>query len=249
MKCRFFLLDINENRSAAKPTVRLWGLNDRGERVLILATQILPYFYYMPDEKDDPDSVRERLLKPGTKFTKILRIEIEKKKKLLGLPCNVLRITCSDSEVLTAYARDIRKDLGKGTTYEEDLRLSVRYVTDAELTLCGWQEFEPSAEVITEGQVDDSFFIIISGVVEVRKGDHVVGLLGAGDCFGEMGYLSKTERSATIVVQETVRLMKINSTLIDQVSVECQLHFSRVFLRTLVKRLASTTALLATQSS
>jgi len=142
MKCRFFLLDINEDRSAAKPTVRLWGLNDRGERVLILATQILPYFYYMPDEKDDPDSVRERLLKPGTKFTKILRIEIEKKKKLLGLPCNVLRITCSDSEVLTAYARDILKDLGKGTTYEEDLRLSVRYVTDTELTLCGWQEFE-----------------------------------------------------------------------------------------------------------
>jgi serine/threonine protein kinase len=114
---------------------------------------------------------------------------------------------------------------------------------------CGWQEFEPGAEIITEGEVDDSFFIIISGVVEVRKGSHVVGLLGAGDCFGEMGYLSKTERSATIVVQESVRLMKINSTLIDQVSVECQLHFSRVFLRTLVKRLAATTAMLAVQNN
>ncbi len=124
---------------------------------------------------------------------------------------------------------------------------------DAELweivRACGWQEFEPTAEIITEGEVDDSFFIIISGVVEVRKGEHVVALLGAGDCFGEMGYLSKTERSATIVAQEAVRLMKINSTLIDQVSMECQLHFSHVFLRTLVKRLASTTAMLAVHSN
>ena len=124
---------------------------------------------------------------------------------------------------------------------------------DAELweivRACGWQEFEPTAEIITEGEVDDSFFIIISGVVEVRKGEHVVGLLGAGDCFGEMGYLSKAERSATIVAQEAVRLMKINSTLIDQVSMECQLHFSRVFLRTLVKRLATTTAMLAVHSN
>jgi serine/threonine protein kinase len=114
---------------------------------------------------------------------------------------------------------------------------------------CGWQDFEPGAEIITEGEVDDSFFIIISGSVEVRKGGQTVGLLGAGDCFGEMGYLSKTERSATIVAQEAVRLMKINSTLIDQVSVDCQLHFSRVFLRTLVKRLAATTAMLVAGNS
>lgn len=113
---------------------------------------------------------------------------------------------------------------------------------------CGWQDFEPGARIITEGEVDDSFFIIVSGVVEVRKGEHVVGLLGPGDCFGEMGYLSKIERTASIVAQEAVRLMKINATLIDQVSVDCQLHFSRVFLRTLVKRLAATTAMLAVQN-
>jgi hypothetical protein len=34
--------------------------------------------------------------------------------------------------------------------------------------------------------------------------------------------------------------MKINATLIDQVSTECQLRFSKVFLKTLVRRLANT---------
>lgn len=110
---------------------------------------------------------------------------------------------------------------------------------------CSWQEFEPGIEIIVEGDIDDSFFIISSGSVEVFKSNQVIGLLQKGDCFGEMGYLAKTERSATIIAQNYVQLMKINSTLIDQISVECQLHFSRVFLKTLVQRLSDTTAMYA----
>ncbi|MDX1518662.1 MAG: serine/threonine-protein kinase [Gammaproteobacteria bacterium] len=113
---------------------------------------------------------------------------------------------------------------------------------------CIWQEFEPGSEIIVEGDIDDSFYIISSGSVEVLKGDNVVGSLHKGDCFGEMAYLSKSERTATIQARDYVSLMKINATLIDQVSVDCQLHFSKVFMRTLVKRLSMTTAMLAEQS-
>ncbi|MBI2992741.1 MAG: protein kinase [Gammaproteobacteria bacterium] len=114
---------------------------------------------------------------------------------------------------------------------------------------CTWQKFNPGAGIITEGDIDDSFFIIVSGRVEVRKGSRAIGQLVAGDCFGEMGYLSKAERTATIVATEPVDLMKLNSTLIEQVSVDCQLRFSRVFLRTLVKRLSSTTVMAAAPSN
>jgi eukaryotic-like serine/threonine-protein kinase len=121
--------------------------------------------------------------------------------------------------------------------------------SDAELweivRACSWQEYAPGKKIITEGDVDDSFFIIISGVVEVQKGDVRVRLLKEGDCFGEMGYLTKTERTATILAKDDVTLMKLNATLIEQVSTECQLHFTRVFLRTLVKRLSETTSRLA----
>lgn len=114
---------------------------------------------------------------------------------------------------------------------------------------CSWQEFEAGTEIIVEGDIDDSFFIISSGSVEVYKSNKVIGLLQKGDCFGEMGYLAKSERSATIIAQNYVQLMKINSTLIDQISVEAQLHFSRVFLKTLVKRLSDTTAMYASLSN
>ena len=106
---------------------------------------------------------------------------------------------------------------------------------------CIWQEFQGGEEIIVEGEIDDSFYIITYGSVEIVKEGHPIGELGEGACFGEMGYLTKAERTATIVAKGQVQLMKINATLIEEISVECQLQFSRVFLRTLVKRLAETT--------
>ena len=110
---------------------------------------------------------------------------------------------------------------------------------------CIWQTYEAGNQIIVEGDIDDSFYIIISGEVDVYKDGAIIGHLKSGDCFGEMAYLSKAERTATILAKNNVSLMKVNATLIEQVSVECQLHFSKVFMRTLVKRLSDTTAMYA----
>lgn len=108
---------------------------------------------------------------------------------------------------------------------------------------CIWQEFNAGAQIIVEGDIDDSFYIITSGDVDVYKDGALIGNLQTGDCFGEMSYLSKAKRTATILAKNRVDLMKVNATLIEQASVECQLHFSRVFMQTLVKRLSDTTAM------
>jgi eukaryotic-like serine/threonine-protein kinase len=112
---------------------------------------------------------------------------------------------------------------------------------------CIWQTFDAGSQIIVEGEIDDSFFIITSGDVDVYKDGALIGNLQAGDCFGEMSYLSKAQRTATIIAKTRVELMKVNATLIEQVSVECQLHFSRVFMKTLVKRLSDTTAMYVSQ--
>ncbi len=108
---------------------------------------------------------------------------------------------------------------------------------------CIWQEFQSGDEIIVQGDIDDSFFIIIAGNVEVFKDETLIGHLKEGDCFGEMSYLSKARRTATIKARDDVKLMKINATLIEQASVECQLRFNRVFMQTLVRRLSLTTAM------
>ena len=107
---------------------------------------------------------------------------------------------------------------------------------------CVWQDYEDGQEVVVQGDVDEAFFVIVSGSVDVYRGTNLIGEIKAGDCFGEMGHLSDTERTATIQAKDLVRLLKINSTVIDQLSIACQLHFNKVFLRTLVKRLSLTTA-------
>jgi eukaryotic-like serine/threonine-protein kinase len=106
-----------------------------------------------------------------------------------------------------------------------------------------WQDAAPGEIVIREGDIDDAFFIIIDGVVNVTKQDRLLSRLRNGDCFGEMGYLNKTRRTATVTADGPLSLMKVNATLIEQVTMECQLRFSRVFLRVLSERLAKTTEL------
>lgn len=101
-----------------------------------------------------------------------------------------------------------------------------------------WQECDSDAVIVQEGDIDDSFFIITTGSVGVSKEGKLLGVLNKGDCFGEMGYLNKIRRTATVVANEPVSMMKVNATLIEQVTSDCQLRFYRVFLRVLIDRLS-----------
>ena len=103
-----------------------------------------------------------------------------------------------------------------------------------------WKEFPQNEQIITEGEIDDSFYIIISGKVIVKKGGKDLVVLGSGDCFGEMGYISKEKRTASIFSLVDVTLLQVNSTLIEQASQGCQLCFNKVFLKTLIERLSRT---------
>lgn len=156
MKCRFFLLDLNEDRAESQPTIRLWGIGDNGKRVLIQSSQIKPYFYYLPEENESSNSIRERLMKGRADFPKITAIDVETR-KLLRRARDALKITCSDSQAPAAYARKIRKLLGRGQIFEEDLRLTVRYVTDADVTPSAWHECDVERVETQQVTVDLSF--------------------------------------------------------------------------------------------
>ena len=104
-----------------------------------------------------------------------------------------------------------------------------------------WMEVDVETSVVVEGEVDESFFIIVSGDVNVSKLGQSIGQLHSGECFGEMGYLSRIKRTATVKADGPVSLIKINATLIEQVSADCQLRFYKVFMKVLIERLSRTT--------
>ncbi|MBT6275138.1 MAG: protein kinase [Chromatiales bacterium] len=109
---------------------------------------------------------------------------------------------------------------------------------------CEWQTYTPDSTVIKEGDSDHSFFVVLSGVVCIEKNDRAVDTLQEGDCFGEMGYLSDAQRTATVRALTDVSLMRVNASTLNRAAEDTQLRFLKAFVKTLIRRLSDTTAAL-----
>ena len=110
---------------------------------------------------------------------------------------------------------------------------------------CDWQKYDANTAIIKEGEEDHSFYIILSGVVTIHKNDQKIDSLQEGDCFGEMGYLAKAKRSTSVIAQTDVSLIQVNASTLDRAAEETQLRFLKVFVKTLIGRLADTTSILS----
>jgi serine/threonine protein kinase len=100
-----------------------------------------------------------------------------------------------------------------------------------------WREYQAADEIIREGEMDDRFYIIVSGEVTMQSGRRDIGVLGVGNCFGEASYVRGARRTATIAANTPVTLICVSSTLLEQASSACQLRFNKVFMRSLIERL------------
>jgi serine/threonine protein kinase len=104
-----------------------------------------------------------------------------------------------------------------------------------------WHEYKDDDDIVREGEIDDRFYIIVTGKVFVQANGQNIGALGNGDCFGETSYVRGAKRQASIKADGPVTILRVSSTLMEQVSSSCQLRFNKVFLRALIKRLQGAT--------
>ncbi|MBI2994347.1 MAG: protein kinase [Gammaproteobacteria bacterium] len=107
-----------------------------------------------------------------------------------------------------------------------------------------WNSYPPGKVIIKEGEMDDSFYILLAGIVDINKHGQHIDTLQEGDCFGEMGFLSRTERTATVTAKTDVSLIRVNASTLDRAEEGTQLRFLKVFVNTVVERLKQTTAIL-----
>lgn len=110
---------------------------------------------------------------------------------------------------------------------------------------CTWQTYAAADSIIQQGDMDHSFYIILSGVVIIERDGSVVNILHEGDCFGEMGYLARARRVASAIARTDVSVMKVNDSTIDRAAEATQLRFHRAFVRTLIERLTDATAIVS----
>ena len=65
--------------------------------------------------------------------------------------------------------------------------------------------------LVREGDFSYELMAIEEGTAEVRKGPDTVATLGAGDFFGEIGWLKNELRNATIVATSPMRLISLST--------------------------------------
>ena len=73
----------------------------------------------------------------------------------------------------------------------------------------GFEEYEPGAIIIQQGERADYVFNMTAGVAEVLVDDVTVGRIGDGEIFGAMAALTHADRSATVRARTACSVVKV----------------------------------------
>jgi serine/threonine protein kinase len=105
-----------------------------------------------------------------------------------------------------------------------------------------WQKQPAKTVLMREDDMGNAFYILIEGSVSVTRSNRLLDVLSSGDCVGEMAYMSRIEvpRSATVIANTEITVMKMLPSQLEQLSDHCQLHFNQAFLQMLAGRLRMT---------
>ncbi|OYT45824.1 hypothetical protein B6U84_01595, partial [Candidatus Bathyarchaeota archaeon ex4484_40] len=135
MKERFWLLDLNYEVKEGEPEIWLWGVNEEGSRILVIDRGFQPYFYLLLQEGVDPKTVLEGVEALRSRLHPSTRMEVVER-KLFGKPVKAIKIYCQDPDSIPQYANLLSKVEGVKCPLEDDIRYSMRYLIDNDVTPC-----------------------------------------------------------------------------------------------------------------
>lgn len=154
MKIKFWLLDVNYEVKEHTPEIWLWGVDDFGNRALVIDRNFLAYFYAVVEDKADTTKVVEEIEAERTQYPSVTKLEFVER-RFFGKPVKAVKVYCRHPNFVSKYARAFRQFEGVKGCLEDDIRYSMRYLIDNNVVPCGWHEIEVTEEANTSGvQVD-----------------------------------------------------------------------------------------------
>lgn len=126
-----------------------------------------------------------------------------------------------------------------------------RQFSDADLWqalhVAAWHKVAPQTTILREGESGTSFFVLTAGEVKVTKDGKLLNVLRAGECFGEMAWLSRRQapRNATVVSLGEASAIEIKPETLEAAPESCRRQFTDAFLELLVERLDGADARIA----
>jgi eukaryotic-like serine/threonine-protein kinase len=102
-----------------------------------------------------------------------------------------------------------------------------------------WERVPAGSALVREGEPGDFFCVLVEGEMRVTKNKKLLTVLGPGECFGEMAYLSASghERGATVSAARASRIVRVRIADLEQATIACRSKFDRAFIGILVERL------------
>jgi serine/threonine protein kinase len=102
------------------------------------------------------------------------------------------------------------------------------------------QTFDANELIVTEGEIADSFYTIISGGAEVVKNSEVVAHMNPGDSFGELGHVTdNSRRTASVRTTDVTKVLNVGMDTLENLSCENQAMLYKGFLKTTMERLTT----------
>ena len=101
-----------------------------------------------------------------------------------------------------------------------------------------FRDIEEDCLLMQEGELDDSFGILVEGSVEVSMGGKRIAVIEAGEPIGETSFMleGNTPRTATITTLTPIRYLEVSAAALALGSEECQENFRKGLIKALVGR-------------
>ena len=74
--------------------------------------------------------------------------------------------------------------------------------------------------LVHEGDYSYDLIVIETGTADVMRGGEVIGTLGSGDVFGEIGMLSGGKRTADVIATSSMKLITLSKWDLKRISAE-----------------------------
>lgn len=132
----FWILDVNYEVVDGVPEVRMWGVSEGGERVLVIDRSFRPYFYVLPASGAVDNSLVE-LLRTSLAGVRVLSLE-KVPRRYFGAPVEVVRIILADPRDVPKARELAAKVRGVREVLEADIRFYMRYMLDNDVRPSAW---------------------------------------------------------------------------------------------------------------
>jgi len=207
MKTIFWLLDVNYEVREQKPEVWLWGIDDKGQRILIIDPNFLTYFYLIVKEGQNPKNIIQNIeSRKASEFPSIAKLETVKK-KYFGKPVNAIKIVCQDPDVVAKYAKAMAKIEGVKESLEDDIRYSMRYLIDNGMSPCGWHEIEVEQTKNTFGVQVDQVYLAKTFPKSIEKAEvPELRILGFSTLAYSLKGAPKPEKDPVVIISVTTNI-------------------------------------------